>query len=196
MTKIISIQLLVNDLGVWALAYPSGVIPSGAGHAAGDESACLGTTLTALPLRFEKEVEAALGFPAALHSYPPLPTGYQCCASRCGLQRRLGPALRGRAVRARCTPADLAFLIRDDADRALSPSATRRFAPVEFLALRTSHRRPAETQRSVLSSYSWPCGHLTPRPAVMQRFVLGQIPGPADIFGPDPPLPIPRICFL
>src|SRR3954454_2789142 len=88
----------------------------------------------------------------------------------------LGPALRDRAVRARrisMIPADLAFLIRDDADRALSArhhTAARLF--VKFLALRTSHRRPAETQRSGLSAYSWPCGHLTLRPAVTQRLVL------------------------
>jgi hypothetical protein len=75
--------------------------------------------------------------------------------------------------------------------------------------------RPAVTQRLVLSSNSWPCGHLTPRPAVTQRFVLSSNSWPcghltpcpaatqrfslwsnsADIFGPDPPLPTPRICF-
>jgi hypothetical protein len=57
---------------------------------------------------------------------------------------------------------------------------------VEFLALRTSHRRPAETQRSVLSSYSWPCGHLTPRPAVTQRSVLSSYSWPCGHLTPRP----------
>jgi nitroreductase len=36
----------------------------------------LGATLTTLYLNFEKEVEAALGLPAAVHSYAILPIGY------------------------------------------------------------------------------------------------------------------------
>jgi len=36
----------------------------------------LGATLTTLYLTFEKEVEAALGLPADVHSYPLLPIGY------------------------------------------------------------------------------------------------------------------------
>jgi nitroreductase len=35
-----------------------------------------GTTLTALYLNFEKEVEAALGLPPGVHSYALLPIGY------------------------------------------------------------------------------------------------------------------------
>src|SRR5437763_5958001 len=51
--------------------------------------------------------------------------------------------------------------------------------------------RPAVTQRFVLSSYSWPCGHLTPRPAVMQRFVLASNSWPCGHFwaGVTPPNP-------
>ena len=52
--------------------------------------------------------------------------------------------------------------------------------------MRTSHRRPTETQRSVLSSYSWPCGHLTPRPAVTQRFVLSSNSWPCGHLTPRP----------
>jgi nitroreductase len=36
----------------------------------------LGATLTTLYLAFEKEVEAALGLPADVHSYALLPIGY------------------------------------------------------------------------------------------------------------------------
>jgi len=36
----------------------------------------LGTTLTTLYLNFEKEVDAALGLPADVHSYALLPIGY------------------------------------------------------------------------------------------------------------------------
>jgi hypothetical protein len=69
-----------------------------------------------------------------------------------------GAARSGRVVSLLISP----FLIRGDADRALSArhhTAVRPF--LEFLALRTSHRRPAVTQRLVLLSNSLPCGHLT-----------------------------------
>src|SRR5438552_18818205 len=46
--------------------------------------------------------------------------------------------------------------------------------------------RPAVTQRFVLWSYSWPCGHLTPRPAVMQRFLLSSYSWPCGHLTPRP----------
>src|SRR3984893_214001 len=46
--------------------------------------------------------------------------------------------------------------------------------------------RPAVTQRLVLWSYSWPCGHLTPRPAVTQRFVLSSNSWPCGHLTPRP----------
>ena len=47
----------------------------------------LGATLTTLYLAFEKEVEAALGLPADVHSYALLPIGYPM--GRCGPVRRV-----------------------------------------------------------------------------------------------------------
>ena len=37
----------------------------------------LGATLTTMYLQFEKEAEAALGFPPGVHSYALLPIGYE-----------------------------------------------------------------------------------------------------------------------
>src|ERR1043166_5409138 len=48
----------------------------------------LGATLTTLYLNFEKEVEAALGLPADVHSYALIPIGYPM-----GRHWRGGPAL-------------------------------------------------------------------------------------------------------
>src|SRR5882762_3877686 len=59
----------------------------------------LGATLTTLYLNFEKEVEAALGLPADVHSYALLPIGYPI--GRFGPVRRIALAaiLRRRAGR-------------------------------------------------------------------------------------------------
>ena len=161
----------------------------------------LGATLTTLYLQFEKEAEAALGLPPGAHSYALLPIGYPM--GRFGTVRRVplpdvvyedrwgqpyGAAPSGRVVFLLIS----SFLIRDDADRALSArhhTAVRAF--VELPGPATSHRRPAVTQRLVLSSNSWPCGHLTPRPAVTQRFALSLNSCPCGHFwaGPTPPNP-------
>jgi hypothetical protein len=51
-------------------------LSGGPEHAVGGASARLRATLTTLYLNFEKEVEAALGLPAGVHSYALLPIGY------------------------------------------------------------------------------------------------------------------------
>jgi Nitroreductase family len=120
----------------------------------------LGATLTTLYLQFEKEAEAALGLPPGVHSYALLPIGYPM--GRFGPVRRValadvayeggqpyGAAPSGRVVFLLISP----FLIRDDADRTLS--ARHRTAVRPFVRVPgppTSHRRPVETQRFVLSS--------------------------------------------
>jgi len=50
----------------------------------------LGATLTTLYLQFEKEAEAALGFPLGVHSYALLPIGYPM--GRFGPVRRIALA--------------------------------------------------------------------------------------------------------
>jgi nitroreductase len=50
----------------------------------------LGATLTTLYLQFEKEAEAALGFPSGVHSYALLPIGYPM--GRFGPVRRIALA--------------------------------------------------------------------------------------------------------
>jgi nitroreductase len=67
-------------------ALPVHRIPSGAEHAAGGEALGLGATLTTLYLQFEKEAEAALGYPPSVYSYALIPIGYP--------MGRFGPARR------------------------------------------------------------------------------------------------------
>jgi hypothetical protein len=78
MPRIISIQLLVNDLGNLAR------ISSGRPSTQRCRICCwlaaraldLGATLTTVYLNFEKEAKAALGLPPGVHSYALLPIGY------------------------------------------------------------------------------------------------------------------------
>jgi nitroreductase len=55
----------------------SSIYPAARGMLLAARALGLGATLTTLYLKFEKEVEAALGSPPDVHSYALLPNGYR-----------------------------------------------------------------------------------------------------------------------
>src|ERR671936_725234 len=63
---------------------------------------------------------------------------------------------------------------------------TMRRSGVRIPLFEVIERYRTDTQRFVLASNSWPCGHLTPRPAVTQRFVLSSNSWPCGHLTPRP----------